>query len=83
MTIDIFSESPQTADSLLDISATTPADKKERVGLVLLDVASKLLEPKGLKAQVRQLHKMAEMEREQFWAEFKGCISKHASIVVA
>ncbi|EXJ66596.1 uncharacterized protein A1O5_10267 [Cladophialophora psammophila CBS 110553] len=76
LTTDVFSENPHNALPLLDISTTTPNEKREQEAIALLGVASKLLEPKSLKTQVKGLPKSDEAESETFWAEFKICINR-------
>ncbi|EXJ83416.1 hypothetical protein A1O1_07039 [Capronia coronata CBS 617.96] len=74
LTRDIFSNRPHNAEPLLDITKSTKADKKEHAAVVLLETASKLLETKGLKAQVKKLRKVDETDAEAFWAEYKICL---------
>ncbi|KIX93255.1 uncharacterized protein Z520_11111 [Fonsecaea multimorphosa CBS 102226] len=81
LSIDIFSEDPHDAVPLLDISRTSSNEKGEQEALILLEVASKLLEPKSLKTQVQRLSKSDEAENKTFWAEFKVCITRILSML--
>ncbi|KIX08025.1 uncharacterized protein Z518_02680 [Rhinocladiella mackenziei CBS 650.93] len=73
---DIFSQNPHNAEPLLDITRSSKNDKREREALVLLRTASKLLEPKRLKSQVKEMCKTDEAETRLLWTEFKLCIPK-------
>ncbi|KAL2401513.1 U3 small nucleolar RNA-associated protein 10 [Exophiala dermatitidis] len=74
LTRDIFSDKPHNAEPLLDINKSTKADRKEQISIILLETAAKLLESKGLKAQVKRLQKKDGAEAESFWTEYKLCL---------
>ncbi|OAL30897.1 hypothetical protein AYO20_08590 [Fonsecaea nubica] len=81
LSVDIFSEDPHNAVPLLDISRTSSDEKKEQEALTLLEVASKLLQSKTLKAQVKRLSKSDEAGNENFWVEFSVCMTRVLSML--
>ncbi|OAP64139.1 hypothetical protein AYL99_00111 [Fonsecaea erecta] len=81
LSIDIFSDDPHDAAPLLDISGTSSNKKREQEALILLEVASKLLEPKSLKTQVKRLSKTDDAENKAFWAEFEACMTRILSML--
>ncbi|KIW84737.1 hypothetical protein Z517_00125 [Fonsecaea pedrosoi CBS 271.37] len=81
LSVDIFSEDPHDAVPLLDISRMSSDEKKEQEALTLLEVASKLLQSKTLKAQVKILSKSDEAGNETFWVEFGVCMTRVLSML--
>ncbi|EXJ61622.1 hypothetical protein A1O7_02051 [Cladophialophora yegresii CBS 114405] len=76
LTLDTFSEKPHNAEPLLDITRTTPIDKREAAASNLLQVAVQLLAPKALKTQIARLTKPDRAEETPFWTEFRLCVSR-------
>ena len=79
--VDLYSEHPHNAEPLLEITSTTPTERREQEALVILEVAAKLIKPKSLKARVEKLDKSTEAERDSFWAEFKTCTTRLLGLI--
>lgn len=71
---DIFSPNPHNAEPLLDITKASKPEQREREAKILLEATADVLGSKGLKAQVKRLHKLPESDAETFWAEYRNCI---------
>ncbi|KAI1620240.1 hypothetical protein EDD37DRAFT_171066 [Exophiala viscosa] len=71
---DIFSPKPHNAEPLLDITKSSKPEEREREAKVLLEATANVLGNKGLKAQVKRIHKLPESDVEDFWAEYRNCI---------
>lgn len=79
---DVFSESPHNAEPLLDITRSTGREKRQREAVILLETASRLLEPKALHMQMKRLQKTGDAAMEPFWNEFRGSISRLLAMLI-
>ena len=76
LVLDIFSDVPHNAEPLLEVTRMTPIKEKDERATILLDMASRLLEPSSLKTAIASLPKSNDDETAAFWTEFETTVSQ-------